>query len=210
MVGDILQPTHLLLVLVVALLVLGPKRLPEVARHLGSGIRDFRDAISGEQSDRTTSEPSRQVEPDTAAAETMQTQAPADAMQTHAPAETMQTQAPADAMQTHAPAETMQTQAPADAMQTHAPAEAMQTQAVVAEPQPAHTAAVQEPETQQADAVVAEPNHEPDTTPADAVVEPDHTEAAAPVPLAAPEHAPAPAPDSADPATTELSSERPT
>ena len=48
MVGDILQPTHLLLVLVVALLVLGPKRLPEVARHLGSGIRDFRDAISGE------------------------------------------------------------------------------------------------------------------------------------------------------------------
>ena len=183
MVGDILQPTHLLLVLVVALLVLGPKRLPEVARHLGSGIRDFRDAISGEQSERTTSEPSRQVEPDTAAAETMQTQAPA---------------------------ETMQTQAPADAMQTQAPAEAMQTQAVVAEPQPAHTAAVQEPETQQADAVVAEPNHEPDTTPADAVVEPDHTEAAAPVPLAAPEHAPAPAPDSADPATTELSSERPT
>jgi TatA/E family protein of Tat protein translocase len=48
---DILQPTHLLFVLVVALLVLGPKRLPEVARSLGSGLRDFRNAISGESHD---------------------------------------------------------------------------------------------------------------------------------------------------------------
>jgi sec-independent protein translocase protein TatA len=48
MVGDIFQPTHLLFVLVVALLVLGPKRLPEVARQLGNGLRDFRSAISGE------------------------------------------------------------------------------------------------------------------------------------------------------------------
>jgi sec-independent protein translocase protein TatA len=50
MVGDILQPTHLLFVLLVALLVLGPKRLPEVGRTLGSGLRDFRDALSGESS----------------------------------------------------------------------------------------------------------------------------------------------------------------
>jgi sec-independent protein translocase protein TatA len=48
MLGDILQPTHLLFVLVVALLVLGPKRLPEAGRALGKGIRDFRTAISGE------------------------------------------------------------------------------------------------------------------------------------------------------------------
>jgi len=48
MVGDILQPTHLLFVLVVALLVLGPKRLPEVAKTLGKGLRDFRGAISGD------------------------------------------------------------------------------------------------------------------------------------------------------------------
>ena len=48
MVGDILQPTHLLLILVVALLVLGPKRLPEVGQKLGSGLRDFRQAINGE------------------------------------------------------------------------------------------------------------------------------------------------------------------
>lgn len=49
MVGDLLQPTHLLFVLVVALLVLGPKRLPEVGRALGRGLRDFRTAISGEE-----------------------------------------------------------------------------------------------------------------------------------------------------------------
>jgi sec-independent protein translocase protein TatA len=47
-VGDILQPTHLLFVLVVALLVLGPKRLPEVGRSLGKGLRDFKSALGGE------------------------------------------------------------------------------------------------------------------------------------------------------------------
>jgi sec-independent protein translocase protein TatA len=48
-IGDILQPTHLLFVLVIALLVLGPKRLPEVGRSLGRGLRDFRSALSGDE-----------------------------------------------------------------------------------------------------------------------------------------------------------------
>jgi sec-independent protein translocase protein TatA len=56
MIGDILQPTHLLFVLVVALLVLGPKRLPEAGRALGKGIRDFRMAIGGDE-DRSSSIP---------------------------------------------------------------------------------------------------------------------------------------------------------
>jgi sec-independent protein translocase protein TatA len=51
-IGDIFQPTHLLFVLVIALLVLGPKRLPEVGRSLGRGIRDFRQAMSGEDHDQ--------------------------------------------------------------------------------------------------------------------------------------------------------------
>jgi sec-independent protein translocase protein TatA len=51
MVGDILQPTHLVFVLVVALLVLGPKKLPEVGRQLGNGLRDFRNALNGERSE---------------------------------------------------------------------------------------------------------------------------------------------------------------
>jgi sec-independent protein translocase protein TatA len=47
-IGDILQPTHLLFILVIALLVLGPKRLPEAGRSLGRGLRDFRNALSGD------------------------------------------------------------------------------------------------------------------------------------------------------------------
>src|ERR1700689_5140491 len=47
MFADIIQPTHLLLILVGALLVLGPKRLPEVGRSLGKGIRDFKGAMAG-------------------------------------------------------------------------------------------------------------------------------------------------------------------
>ena len=47
-VDNIFQPTHLLLILVVALLVLGPKRLPEAGRALGRGIADFRSAMSGD------------------------------------------------------------------------------------------------------------------------------------------------------------------
>jgi sec-independent protein translocase protein TatA len=47
--GDLLQPTHIILILVVALIVLGPKRLPEVGRSLGRGLRDFRQGISGVQ-----------------------------------------------------------------------------------------------------------------------------------------------------------------
>jgi sec-independent protein translocase protein TatA len=49
MVGDILQPTHLLFILVIALVVLGPKRLPEVGKSLGKGLRDFRMAVSGDE-----------------------------------------------------------------------------------------------------------------------------------------------------------------
>jgi sec-independent protein translocase protein TatA len=51
MIGDILQPTHLLLILVVALVVLGPKRLPEVGRAVGRSIHDFKGAINGEHRD---------------------------------------------------------------------------------------------------------------------------------------------------------------
>ena len=61
MIGDILQPTHLLLILVVALLVLGPKRLPEVGRAVGRSIHDFKGAINGEHHD----EPEPAINPET-------------------------------------------------------------------------------------------------------------------------------------------------
>jgi TatA/E family protein of Tat protein translocase len=39
------SPVHLLFLAAVALIVLGPKRLPQLARALGQGIREFRQAI---------------------------------------------------------------------------------------------------------------------------------------------------------------------
>jgi sec-independent protein translocase protein TatA len=46
MIQNILSPSHLLLILGVALIVLGPKRLPEAGRGLGSAIRGFKDSLS--------------------------------------------------------------------------------------------------------------------------------------------------------------------
>lgn len=43
------SPMHLLVVLIIAVLVLGPKKLPEAARGLGSGIRQFKDSIEGKE-----------------------------------------------------------------------------------------------------------------------------------------------------------------
>jgi sec-independent protein translocase protein TatA len=45
MFENILQPTHLILVLVVAMVFFGPKKLPELGRSLGESIRGFRDAM---------------------------------------------------------------------------------------------------------------------------------------------------------------------
>jgi sec-independent protein translocase protein TatA len=43
---------EVILVLVVALLFLGPKRLPEAGRSLGKGIREFKDGITGNDDDK--------------------------------------------------------------------------------------------------------------------------------------------------------------
>jgi sec-independent protein translocase protein TatA len=49
MASGILSPTHLLVVLIVALIVLGPKRLPGAGKALGQGLREFKDSISGNE-----------------------------------------------------------------------------------------------------------------------------------------------------------------
>jgi sec-independent protein translocase protein TatA len=41
-------PTELIIVLIIALIVLGPKRLPEAGKALGRGMREFKDSISGD------------------------------------------------------------------------------------------------------------------------------------------------------------------
>ncbi len=40
-------PTELIIVLVIVLLIFGPKRLPGLGRQLGTGMREFKDSISG-------------------------------------------------------------------------------------------------------------------------------------------------------------------
>jgi len=46
MFTGIMQPTHLIILLAVALIFLGPKRLPDAGRALGQGIREFKDSMS--------------------------------------------------------------------------------------------------------------------------------------------------------------------
>ena len=42
------SPTHIVLLLLIALLLFGAKRLPEIGRSLGHGMREFKDSVTGE------------------------------------------------------------------------------------------------------------------------------------------------------------------
>ena len=46
MFEGLFQPMHLLVILAIAMLVLGPKKLPELGKGLGEGIRGFKKAMS--------------------------------------------------------------------------------------------------------------------------------------------------------------------
>jgi sec-independent protein translocase protein TatA len=56
MFEGLLQPTHLLVIFGIALLVFGPKKLPELGKGLGEGIRGLRSALKerGDSSSRIT------------------------------------------------------------------------------------------------------------------------------------------------------------
>ncbi len=47
MLDNLFQPMHLLVILFIALLVFGPKKLPELGKGLGEGIRSFKDSMNG-------------------------------------------------------------------------------------------------------------------------------------------------------------------
>ena len=49
-------PTELIIVLVIVLVIFGPKRLPGLGRSLGSGMKEFRDSVTGKTSDRDLDE----------------------------------------------------------------------------------------------------------------------------------------------------------
>jgi sec-independent protein translocase protein TatA len=56
MFEGLMQPTHLLVIFGIALLVFGPKKLPELGKGIGEGIRGFKTAIRVHESavDKTT------------------------------------------------------------------------------------------------------------------------------------------------------------
>jgi sec-independent protein translocase protein TatA len=51
------SPWELLILLAFVLLLFGPKRLPEMGRSLGKGMREFKDSISGKDDDEVKDEP---------------------------------------------------------------------------------------------------------------------------------------------------------
>jgi sec-independent protein translocase protein TatA len=54
MLEGIFQPMHLLVILFIALMVFGPKKLPELGRGLGDGIRSFKDSMRDEKRDEAS------------------------------------------------------------------------------------------------------------------------------------------------------------
>jgi sec-independent protein translocase protein TatA len=48
MFDNLLTPSHLIIVLVIALLIFGPRKLPELGKGLGEGFRGFKDGLKGD------------------------------------------------------------------------------------------------------------------------------------------------------------------
>ncbi|HTA32795.1 MAG TPA: twin-arginine translocase TatA/TatE family subunit [Solirubrobacteraceae bacterium] len=90
------NPLHIAFLLIVLLLVFGAKRLPELGRSLGSGMREFKDSISGEAHPTITQ--STQPQPQPAPPQPVAAQAPVVAP-VAAPAPAQAVQAPAEPAQ---------------------------------------------------------------------------------------------------------------
>jgi len=97
------NPLHIAFLLIVLLLVFGAKRLPEIGRSVGSGMREFKDSISGQS-------------PPTISQNVQQPQAPAQPVATQAPAA-----APAPATPAPVAAPAAQAPAPVESAPTPAP-----------------------------------------------------------------------------------------
>jgi sec-independent protein translocase protein TatA len=73
------NPLHIAFLVVLLLLLFGAKRLPEIGRSLGSGMREFKDSISGQPSQPTLTQAAPPPEPVVAPPATAQAPAPAQA-----------------------------------------------------------------------------------------------------------------------------------
>lgn len=59
MLEGIFQPTHLILIAGIALLIFGPKKLPELGKGMGEGIRGFKAAMQGKDEVSAKETPSK-------------------------------------------------------------------------------------------------------------------------------------------------------
>jgi sec-independent protein translocase protein TatA len=57
MIEDLLQPKHLLMILLIALLFFGPQKLPELGKGLAQGIRSFKDSLKSVNPDDSAQPP---------------------------------------------------------------------------------------------------------------------------------------------------------
>ena len=80
----IFQPTHLIFILLIVLIIFGPGKLPELGRGLGKGIREFKEAmkggLSGDAKSGTAAQPAPAVEQKAEPA--VKTEAPGEAAKT--------------------------------------------------------------------------------------------------------------------------------
>ncbi len=79
MFGGILQPTHLILILVIVLIVFGPGKLPEIGGSLGKSMSEFKRNISGgaPEDESKTATTTLQSPPQPTVCPTCQTEIPA-------------------------------------------------------------------------------------------------------------------------------------
>ena len=63
MLDNLFTPSHLIFVLVIALLVFGPRKLPELGKGLGEGLRGFKQGIKGDPEAAVTKTETAKTEP---------------------------------------------------------------------------------------------------------------------------------------------------
>jgi sec-independent protein translocase protein TatA len=68
MLDRLLQPEHLIVILLIALLIFGPTKLPGLGKGLGEAFRGFKDGIKGTDTDHTTKQENTAAKTETPAA----------------------------------------------------------------------------------------------------------------------------------------------
>jgi TatA/E family protein of Tat protein translocase len=63
-------PLEIIIVLVIVLVIFGPKRLPDLGRSLGRGMREFKDSVTGKDKDELPAGEERAEKPEPVRAET--------------------------------------------------------------------------------------------------------------------------------------------